>query len=130
MDRAIVSVKKDGDVEAHDLEVPTGMPVRQLALIISRALGWALDPQGRPVHFDVGAQPPGRILNDEETLAQVGAWDGSWLIFYKKQLMPAQTEGPMKGLAGTWKSIEATDIKDDISDDHTSVNIPWKQLDD
>jgi len=130
MERVIVTVKRDGDQDANDLEVPTGLPIRQLASIISRSLGWAFDAQGRPIHFDIGAQPPGRILKDDETLAQVGAWDGSWLIFYKKQLSTASSEGPMKGLVGTWKSIETTEKPDAEEVDHTSVNIPWKQLDD
>jgi len=129
MDRVIISVKRDGDKEAHDLEVPSNLPIRQLASVISRSLGWAFDAKGCPIHYDLAAQPPGRILGDDETLAQVGAWDGSWLVFYRKQLSPVDTKGPMKGLVGTWKSIETSESNGTGGTDHTTVNVPWKQLD-
>ena len=135
MERVIVSIKRDFDQEAHDIEVPAGMPILQLASSIARSLGWSMDAQGRPVFYEVGAQPPGRILKDDETLAQVGAWDGAWLIFYRKEVSPgtpASAETPMKGLIGTYKPIEVKDNSHDDKQgpDHASTSVPWKQLDD
>jgi hypothetical protein len=146
MDRVIVTIKREGDSQSRDLEVPTNMPVRQMASIISRALGWEMDAQGRQVQFQVGAQPPGRILQDEETLADVQAWDGAWLIFYEAKNRagsgtPAQGEQALKGLVGHWTPLNVPQASQDVqvgpqpdADDARVVRPSgsggWKQMDD
>ena len=133
VDRVIISAKRDGDSNARDLEVPTGMPIRQLVTLIARALGWDMDTQGNPIHYKVGAQPPGRILRENETLAQAQAWDGSYLIFYPSHKPGAPQplgEGPMKGLAHSWKPIKVDDSSSLQPGQPPPSGLQWKRIDD
>jgi hypothetical protein len=73
-DRAIVTVQLDGTAETHDVEVPVNVPAAGLGAAIADALGWSLQA------YAVWAEPPGRALADDETLADAGAWEGAHLI--------------------------------------------------
>jgi hypothetical protein len=72
-DRAIVTVRLDREADARDLEVPLTPPADQLATAIANALGWPADG------YLVWAEPPGRLLRPDESLAQAGAWEGARL---------------------------------------------------
>lgn len=147
MDRVIVTIKRDGDNQSRDLEVPTNMPIRQMAAIISRSLGWEMDAQGRHVQFQVAAQPPGRILQDTETLADVEAWDGAWLIFYEAKNRAGSVsrstpgEQVLTGQVGSWTPLNIPQANQNAPVDpqpgtgNSPVAKPsgsggWKQLDD
>lgn len=82
MERVIVSVKRKGDSQARDLEVPVEMTAEALVQEISLALGWGSG-------YEIYAVPPERVLSPHETLAQAGVWDGAWLV-----LQPAGSAPP------------------------------------
>lgn len=77
MERVIVSVRLENDPEEWDLELPAEVQAAQLAGLIAGALNSSsvADPPPR-----IEAKELGRLLRDDETLASVGAWDGSSLI--------------------------------------------------
>ena len=135
MERIVLSVKREGDPQSRDLEVPGDMPVGRLASLISRGLGWDLDANGRPVQYEIAAQPPGRLLRPDETLEQAGVWDGAWLIFSPvgAQALQPGVEGPMGGLVRSWQPLSpAQDTQQplvDAPDRPASMPGAWKQLD-
>ena len=76
--RVIVSVRLDSEKCGRDLEVPAEIGARQLAATVAKALSWSDDPL---VHYSVRAEPAGRELGDDESLASAGLWDGTHLVF-------------------------------------------------
>lgn len=74
MEKVIVTVLSADEGHSLDLELPTNLPVDALRREIVLALGWSDNLQ-------VFANPPGRVLEPSETLAQAEAWDGAFLIF-------------------------------------------------
>lgn len=80
MQRVIVTVKREGEARVRDLEVPAEVESRRLAQFIAEALGWHSDPAGQPLEYRIEAHPLGRLLRPEESLADAGVWDGSWLV--------------------------------------------------
>jgi hypothetical protein len=99
VERAIVSVRLDGSTNEWDVEVPPDIPATRLARGIADALGW------EPLPYVVFAEPPGRALADDETLANVGAWDGALLTLRvgTPRLTPP-TQQPPHGYI--WKRID------------------------
>ncbi len=81
----IVSVKRKSESAVKDIEVSPDLPVEQLSSIIAKAMNWDQDDNGSPIVYDIEAHPPGRVLGKNETLAQVNAWDGSWLILLPRK---------------------------------------------
>ena len=73
-DRAIVTVRLEATGETCDVEVPVNVPAAPLGMAIAQALGWPTDA------YVVWAEPPGRALADDETLAAAGAWEGARLM--------------------------------------------------
>lgn len=96
MERVLATVKRSNEARVRDLDLPADLPAGQLSAEIARVLGWSPDPDGKEVAYDIDAHPPGRLLQPGETLAQVDAWDGSWLVFYPKGTAPKpQPPSPM-----------------------------------
>ena len=93
MAKAIVTVKRVEEARVRDLELPVDVPSAQLAEMVAKALGWDMDATGYPVSYNIEAHPPGRLLNSGETLAQAGAWDGSWLVFHPRGAIHASVPG-------------------------------------
>jgi len=79
MQRVLVSVKRKGEKDGYDLEVPAGVKAKELSRMIARALGWDEAPPGMEFGYRLKATPPKRALHAEETLADVSAWSGSYL---------------------------------------------------
>lgn len=90
MERIIVTVKRVGEARVRDIEIAANVPVEQLATELAQALGWERDTAGNAITYAVEAHPPGRILQTHETLAQVQAWDGAWLVFHP-QILPSMS---------------------------------------
>lgn len=77
MERVIVSIKIQGMNGTKDVEVPTNVAVQELAeLIISSYQGLVYSGINNG-SIKIKADPPGRILNRAETLADAGVWDGA-----------------------------------------------------
>lgn len=81
MNRVIVTVKRQGETRAKELDVPSDVAAGQLAGLVARALRWDSGVAGQQFDYEIKANPPGRVLHDRETLSQASALDGSWLIF-------------------------------------------------
>lgn len=81
MERVIVTVKRAGEARVRDLEVPAEVKANQLTELIAGALQWQSDAAGQSLHYEIKAEPLGRLLQPHESLAEAGVWDGSWLVF-------------------------------------------------
>ena len=79
--RVIVNVRRQGEATDHDLEVPAEVPSAQLAESIAKALDYYEELPGYSIRYVLRADPPGRSLRPDESLADAGLWDGSCLIF-------------------------------------------------
>jgi hypothetical protein len=83
MDPVIVTVKRKGLPQLHDIEVRPDLPATDLVKKIVQDLGWGNDAGvGEDLIIEVypSGSDPARRLGSNETLAQVGAGDGSWLV--------------------------------------------------
>jgi hypothetical protein len=81
MERVIVTVKKYQETRVRDLDIPTGLEAGKLSEIIASALHWDQDSSGSAVRYRIEAEPPGRVLENSETLVAAGVCDGAWLTF-------------------------------------------------
>jgi hypothetical protein len=142
MQRVIVTVKRRGEARVRDLEVPAEVGAERLSKIVAEALRWESDPAGQPVEYAIMAEPPGRLLTSQESLAQAGAWDGAWLVFQplgeevpppvhppRPDVPPAPPGGPVVGW-GDWDfdlPIEQGTESDETSSE--AGGFVWKQLD-
>ncbi|MDQ2809064.1 MAG: hypothetical protein M3Z04_19495 [Chloroflexota bacterium] len=70
MHRVIVTVKREGDVRVHDLEVPAEIDAGRLAGRIAAALHWDSDSAGQPGENPIGVKlsvmQQGRIGDNEK----------------------------------------------------------------
>lgn len=98
--RAIVSVRLDDGGEAHDVEVPVNIPSALLGAAIAAALGW---PEQA---YAVWAEPPGRALAGDETLADAGAWEGAQLVLRAGSTSGEGDEGAAGQPGYVWKRLD------------------------
>ena len=94
MERAIVTVERRDEALGRDLEVPTGIEAGQLARLVARALYWEADSAGQPIEYEIWAEPPGRLLQSDESLADVGAWEGARLVLQRVGDVSGLSPGP------------------------------------
>jgi hypothetical protein len=150
MERVIVTVKRKDEAHVRDLEVPADVEASRLAELVAQALHWESDTAGQPVEYEIMAEPPGRVLAPHESLAEVGAWDGSWLVFRRvgdttsigsiyggssvqtpaPVPPPAPSDGPVSG----WRSLgidlpAAPDQQAEPAEDKRPSGFVWKQID-
>lgn len=134
MERLIVSISRRGEGEL-DLEVPADLPVGDLIQELTLALGW--DQRGQ-----IYADPPGRVLAPNETLAQAGVWEGARLLFQSQEdhggprpsLPPPAPpgEGPVRG----WRPLDLGQPSGSRSPSPSDAPFPtasgsfvWKRID-
>jgi len=143
MQRVIVTVKRQREARVRDLEVPAEVKAGRLAEMIARAMRWESDPAGQPIRYEIMAEPPGRILNPQESLAEAGAWDGAWLVFQPcgertsapppspppgPIAPPVSTGGPVSG----WRPLDIdlpTGAKPEPEEASEETGFAWKRLD-
>ncbi len=140
MARVIVTVKRSTEARVRDLEVPADLETTQLAELIVNALQWQSDAAGQAVRYEIKAEPLGRVLRPNESLAEAGVWDGSWLVF---QPVGCRIQGPAgppppspkAGPLGSWRPL-GIDVPDTASDEQPPSDdakpesrFVWKQLD-
>jgi len=94
MDKVIITVKQYSKDQWFDVELPTNVPVGEIANRLAASFGW---DAGDPLPYELEIDPPGRLLLGSETLEQAGVWDGAWLVFHKKgEALPAfPTQNPL-----------------------------------
>lgn len=81
--RVVVSVRREGEPNERDLEVPAEVESHRLVALVARALGWDVGASDRPVRYNIHATPPGRVLHPYESLADLSIWDGARLVFQR-----------------------------------------------
>ncbi len=79
--RVCVVVSNEHGAPPYDVEVPAEIPAMQLDRLLSHGMGWDSDAYGQPLRHSIFADPPGRLLGCQETLAEAQVWDGSSLKF-------------------------------------------------
>ena len=90
--RVTVQVQSNHSTDSKDLEVPAEVPAEELSRLIALAMEWSQDTNGRPLRHSIFADPPGRVLDIRETLADAEAWDGSSLTL--QPILAAYFESP------------------------------------
>ncbi len=138
MQRVIVTVKRQNEARVRDLEVPADVEAERLSRMIAQALRWESDLAGQPVEYEIVAEPPGRPLRPQESLAEAGAWDGAWLTLRPLGAAlpppipkPAASSVPASGPVTGWRSLDLPSgqkREPDKSPPETSGFV-WKQLD-
>lgn len=83
--RVIVCVRRDGEQQGRDLEVPAEVPAGQLAGMLAVALCGETRQPGESVPYRLLWQPSGKRLRASSTLADTGIWDGASLLLQSKQ---------------------------------------------
>jgi len=141
MQRVIVTVKRQDEARVRDLEVPAEVEAGRLAEMIACALRWESDPAGQPIQYEIMAEPPGRILGAQESLAEAGAWDGAWLVLQplgeeppaplppsppEPVAPPFYNDGPVVGTLPLDLPTGEEPEQEGTSDE---VGFVWKQLD-
>lgn len=148
MSRVIVTVKREGEARVRDLEVPSDMEAGHLSEMIAHTLhwdsDWDSDRAGQAAHYQIEAQPLGRVLQTTESLENAGVFDGAWLVFKSsktadrvssavgsaattsEQHLP--TGGPTTGR--TTKILpDGYNESSPSTDEKPSSDFKWKQLD-
>jgi hypothetical protein len=142
MERVIVTVQRSGEAQGIDLEMSTDLPVEAILQEIGLSLGW----QG---NLQAYADPPGRLLQPYESLAQAGVEEGAFLFLqYAGRPLPesrfssgtaapapgpgrSDTEGPVVG----WRRLEGVSgdsggaPPSSPSSPPSSGGFVWKQID-
>lgn len=112
MDRVIVTVKRVGEFDEYDVELPAHVPAAELIPAVARAMQWDVQGGGQPARYKVTVLPQHHTLEAAETLAQAGAWDGCFLFFSplsgEEIRAAAVKESPIKGNREgfRWKRID------------------------
>lgn len=138
MEKVIVTVKLVGESQVRDVELSSDVPAEQLAAQIAVALGWHVDAAGNPITYLIEAHPPDRILHSTETLAQAGAWDGSWLVFHPESSIahPIPTPPPFNTTPPSpapSRPAEVPPASSTMTEPETAVSgggFVWKRVDD
>ncbi len=135
MESVIVTVKRQGEAQVRDLEVPLEITAGELAQQMAAAFGWSSD-------YQVYAVPPERVLAAHETLRQAGVWDGAWLVFQPagspaRSGLPAappppgpasQPDSPVAGWIPLGVPVSSTP-SDEPPPPPPSGGFVWKQID-
>jgi hypothetical protein len=145
MQRVIVTVKLQGEARVRDLEVPAEVEAGRLAEMIAQALRWESDPAGQPIQYKIVAEPPGRVLDSQESLAEAGAWDGAWLVFQQVGNAPPASpkptpestpvppdpvvKGPLRGWNPLGIDLPADSEPQQAATDFKDIRYVWKQVD-
>jgi len=145
MERAIVTIRHATQDEECDLEVPVKVEARRLVELIVSGLQW--DSGGR---YQLWAEPIGRALNPQETLAQAGIWDGVRLVLQPQTVAippshsprvqerptgptvrPLPTGGPVIGWRDVFADVRLTKTADEPDEEPSSQpsGYVWKRLD-
>jgi hypothetical protein len=146
MERVIVTVKRAGEARVRDLEVPAEVKATQLTDLIAGALQWQSDAAGQALRYEIKAEPLGRLLQPQESLADAGVWDGSWLVFQpvggavwqdashqppKRSESPAAAATPVSGFRDLGIPIPPSvgPAQPAQPDDKPASGFTWKRLD-
>jgi uncharacterized ubiquitin-like protein YukD len=106
MQSAIVTVKWQGVDQAYDLEVPTGVPSRQLTELIAHNLNLSLPRQGSLAVNCIKPAAQRRTLGADESLAEAGLWDGVYLEIGRGSVSDAAWGPIMQKLVVSWVPLE------------------------
>jgi hypothetical protein len=127
MERIIVTVKREGENEEHDLEVPADLSAEALVRELAVAWGWRET-------YAVYAQPLGRLLAQHETFAQTGVWDGARLILQpsgKRGADQSRESAPQQGPVKRWRPLEVVTGQPPVEPEPPppGAGYTWKRVD-
>jgi len=92
--RVIIRVRREGEGEVFDLEAPAEVPAEQLSDMLARARGWERTKTGQLTGYTLVKGAAGQILRGQETLADVGVWEGAEVILRPKSGVPERVLRP------------------------------------
>lgn len=92
MSNLILRAGRDSDNAGHMFQVSSSTPVGLVGRMIARTMNWDIDALGRPIRYRIEAEQLGRLLDDNETLAQAGLFDTCLLIFHSDSLNQPQPD--------------------------------------
>ncbi|MDF2628307.1 MAG: protein secretion system (Wss), protein YukD [Symbiobacteriaceae bacterium] len=104
MQRVVVTVRRGGEYDSHDLELPLETPSGRVAELIASALRWNRGPDGNPIAYQI-ERSGGVVIDSSRTLAEAGVLEGELLELYPidASLQPVfglgrqGTNSPVKG---------------------------------
>jgi hypothetical protein len=92
--RVIIRVRREGEAETVDVEAPAEVPAEQLSDMLARALEWERTKSGQLTGYTLVKGGSGEILRSQETLADVGVWEGAEVILRPKSGAPERVLRP------------------------------------
>jgi len=92
--RTIIRVRREGEAQAFDVEAPAEVPAEQLSDMLARALGWERTTAGQLTGYTLVQGSSGQILRGQESLADVGVWEGAEVILRPKAGAPERVLRP------------------------------------
>jgi hypothetical protein len=137
MNKVIVTVKRKGEAQVRDLEVPVETTTEELVQQVTSALGWGGS-------YEIYAVPPDRVLDPHATLFQSEVWDGAWLVFQPSGSAPMQSaphavkpkptpaSTPSSGPVSGWRPLDITPppaSPEEAPPSQSSDGFTWKRLD-
>lgn len=79
--RVIVHVKHQRQQSGVDVEVPAEIPLQHLAGLLTEALHWNDSSANQQANYIVREMFSGKSLSLQSSLAELGLWDGTHLLF-------------------------------------------------
>jgi len=134
MDSIIVTVRKEEEQQGHDLEIPLRILARDIVQELAIAFGWSSE-------YRIFVSPLSRLLAPDESLAQVGVWDGAELILTRQNhgsphsiltTSSSPSDIPLGGPLVGWRSLDLG-MPPSAQAAPPSPSLPggftWKQID-
>lgn len=92
--RVMIRVRREGEAETSDIEAPAEVPAEQLSEMLARALNWERTKTGQLTGYTLVKGGTGQVLRGQETLADVGVWEGAEVILRPKSGPPERLLRP------------------------------------
>jgi len=117
VNQIMATLKKEGESRVYRVNVASDVPIAALLPELCRQVGWIDETLDNISQVIVKAEPPGRTLKPDETLASAQCPDGVWLVLSEKE-RPALNRGFI------WRQMD--DVPPPAGGE---VGYQWRQLD-
>ncbi len=92
--RIIIRVRREGEAQVFDAEVPAEVPAEQLSDMLARAFNWERTKTGQLTGYTLVKGGTDQVLRSQETLADVGLWEGAEILLRPKAGVPEKVRHP------------------------------------